>query len=76
MISVRNLQYTSGQLSEKIIKSHHKQSFFGVCIEAFVIAIIQSSSSTTVMLVGLLNTDVMNLEQTIVIIMSASIEFL
>ena len=47
--------------------------FSGVCIGAGVTAIIQSSSATTVMVIGLINAGVMTLTQATSIIMGANI---
>ena len=50
-----------------------KNKFLGVLLGIGVTAIIQSSSATTVMVVGFVNAGLMNLQQTVGIIMGANI---
>jgi Na+/phosphate symporter len=59
------LETTLGQLTSTPLK--------GVLLGTFVTAIIQSSSATSVMVVGFVNSGIMKLSQAIVIIMGANI---
>ena len=68
-----SLQRASGTGLKKMLNHITNNRFIGVGIGALVTAIIQSSSATTVMLVGLVNADVMTLEQATAVIMGANI---
>jgi len=67
------LEQSAGNKMEKIIEALTKNKFFGVVVGAFVTMIIQSSSATTVMVVGFVNAGIMTLTQSIGIIMGANI---
>ncbi|MEA1976212.1 MAG: Na/Pi cotransporter family protein [Bacillota bacterium] len=67
------LEQSAGNKMEKIIEALTKNKLFGVMVGAFVTMIIQSSSATTVMVVGFVNAGVMSLTQSIGIIMGANI---
>jgi phosphate:Na+ symporter len=67
------LEQSAGNKMEKIIEALTKNRFLGVIVGAFVTMIIQSSSATTVMVVGFVNAGVMTLTQSIGIIMGANI---
>lgn len=54
-----------------VIDAHLK--LFGVMLGAFITAVIQSSSATTVMVVGFVNAGIMNLSQAMGVIMGANI---
>ncbi|MDD3803549.1 MAG: Na/Pi symporter, partial [bacterium] len=67
------LQNISGDTFRNIIAKVTKNTFFGVLTGVVVTSIIQSSSATTVMVVGLVNAGIMTLMQSIGIIMGANI---
>lgn len=67
------LQNISGDTFRNIIAKVTKNTFFGVLTGMVVTSIIQSSSATTVMVVGLVNAGIMTLMQSIGIIMGANI---
>ena len=58
---------------KRLFNKTSKNRFIGVGIGALVTAIIQSSSATTVMIVGVVNAGVMNLFQATTMIMGANI---
>lgn len=63
---------SSGRL-ERILERLTSNVFKGVLLGALVTAVIQSSSTTTVMCVGFVNAGIMKLSQTVGIIMGANI---
>lgn len=67
------LQKAAGKKLERIIEALTKNKLIGVLIGAAVTAIIQSSSATTVMVVGFVNAGIMNLTQAVGLIMGANI---
>ncbi len=67
------LQKAAGRKLEKIIETLTKNRLIGVLVGAVVTAIIQSSSATTVMVVGFVNAGIMNLTQAVGLIMGANI---
>lgn len=67
------LQKAAGKKLERIIEALTKNKFIGVLVGATVTAIIQSSSATTVMVVGFVNAGIMNLTQAVGIIMGANV---
>lgn len=67
------LESLSGNKLEKIIEKLTSNPVKGVALGAGVTALIQSSSATTVMVVGFVNSGVMKLSQAIGIIMGANI---
>ena len=67
------LQKVAGKKMEKIIELLTKNRFIAVVVGMFVTAIIQSSSLTTVMVVGFVNAGIMKLTQAVGIIMGANI---
>ncbi len=67
------LQRAAGNKMKKLLEILTKNKFMGVLVGIFVTAIIQSSSATTVMVVGFVNAGLMNLSQSIGIIMGANI---
>ena len=68
-----SLQKAAGQKMKTMLSHITGNRFLGVIIGAVVTAIIQSSSATTVMIIGMVNADVMTLEQATAIIMGANI---
>lgn len=68
-----NLKKLAGGKLESILAKLTSNRFKGFLLGFFVTAVIQSSSATTVMLVGFVNSGIMKLGQTISIIMGANI---
>lgn len=67
------LQKAAGKKLERIIETLTKNRVIGVFVGAIVTAVIQSSSATTVMVVGFVNAGIMNLQQAVGLIMGANI---
>ena len=67
------LSKASGGRLEKILERLTSNPIKAVLLGAAVTAVIQSSSATTVMVVGFVNSGVMKLSQTIGIIMGANV---
>ena len=67
------LKKLSGSKLESILEKLTSHRFKGFLLGLIVTAIIQSSSATTVMLVGFVNSGIMKLGQTISIIMGANV---
>lgn len=67
------LQKAAGDRLKKIIGMLTSNRFLGVMVGALVTAVIQSSSATTVMVVGFVNAGIMQLSQAIGVIMGANI---
>ena len=72
-IMAQGLQNAAGSIMKKMLEVLTKNKLMGVLLGAFVTAIIQSSSATTVMVVGFVNAGLMNLVQAISVIMGANI---
>lgn len=66
------VQLSGGRL-EKILEKLTKKKSMAVLLGLLVTAVIQSSSATTVMVVGFVNSGIMNLTQAVGIIMGANI---
>ncbi len=67
------LQKAAGSKMKDLLEFVTKNRLFAVFIGAAITAIIQSSSATTVMVVGLVNAGIMNLSQSVGVIMGANI---
>lgn len=67
------LEKLAGKNMEVLIARLSGRVFHGIIVGAIVTAIIQSSSATTVMVVGFVNAGIMTLKQAIGIIMGANI---
>ena len=67
------LEEAAGEKMERILARLTSNRFLGVAVGAFITAIIQSSSATTVMVVGFVNSGMMTLQQAVWIIMGANI---
>lgn len=72
-IMAQGLQNAAGSKMKKMLEVLTKNKLMGVLLGAFVTAIIQSSSATTVMVVGFVNAGLMNLMQAMSVIMGANI---
>ena len=68
-----SLEKVAGSKMKKIIELLTKNIFMGVILGAVVTAVIQSSSATTVMVVGFVNAGLMGLPQAVGVIMGANI---
>lgn len=67
------LQKAAGDRMRRILEVLTGVPLLGVLVGAFVTALIQSSSATTVMVVGFVNAGLMNLTQAVGVIMGANI---
>ena len=67
------LTRTSGGKLESILEKLTKNTMMGVLLGTLVTAVIQSSSATTVMVVGFVNSGIMKLSQAAGVIMGANI---
>ena len=67
------LEKASGGRLEKILEKLTANKLMAVLLGAGVTAVIQSSSATTVMVVGFVNSGIMKLEQAVGIIMGANV---
>ena len=72
-IMAQGLQKAAGTKMKKLLEVLTNNKFLGVLLGAFITAIIQSSSATTVMVVGFVNAGIMNLSQAMGVIMGANI---
>lgn len=68
-----SLEKGAGAGMKKMLEKISNNRFSGVCIGAGVTAIVQSSSATSVMVIGLVNAGVMTLVQATSIIMGANV---
>jgi phosphate:Na+ symporter len=67
------LQATAGQKIRKILEAISSNRFLGCATGAGVTAIVQSSSATTVMLIGFVSAGIMTLEHAVGVIIGANI---
>ncbi|HCC35499.1 MAG TPA: sodium-dependent phosphate transporter [Ruminococcaceae bacterium] len=67
------LELTAGSKLQKVLKTLTSNKFMGAAVGLFITAIIQSSSATTVMVVGFVNAGLMSLAQAAGVIMGANI---
>lgn len=67
------LEAAAGNKMKQILEKLTANRFLGVVVGAIITAIIQSSSATTVMVVGFVNSGMMTLRQAVWIIMGANI---
>jgi phosphate:Na+ symporter len=72
-IMSEGLQKIAGRSMRRILEMLTKTTLGGVAVGAGVTAIIQSSSATTVMLIGFVQAGLMNLKQAIGVILGANI---
>lgn len=68
-----NLEAVAGDRLKGILEKLTSNRILGVLVGAVITAVIQSSSATTVMVVGFVNSGLMNLRQAVWIIMGANI---
>ena len=67
------LEAIAGNSMKKILEKLTANRFIGVAVGAGITALIQSSSATTVMVVGFVNSGLMTLKQAVWIIMGANV---
>lgn len=67
------LEQLSGGMLERTLERATSNRFAAIALGAGVTAVVQSSSATTVMVVGFVNSGIMRLEQVVGIIMGANI---
>ncbi len=67
------LEVAAGEKMRQILQKLTSSTIMGVLVGTVITAITQSSSATTVMLVGFVNSGLMELDQTVGIIMGANI---
>lgn len=67
------LQKAAGDRMKKLLEVLTRNRLLAVLVGTAITAIIQSSSATTVMVVGLVNAGIMNLSQSVGVIMGANI---
>lgn len=67
------LEAAAGNKMKKILEKLTSNPVLGVAVGALITALIQSSSATTVMVVGFVNSGMMTLQQAVWIIMGANI---
>ncbi len=72
-IMADGLQKSAGNKMKRLLEALTNKKLMGVLVGAVVTAIIQSSSATTVMVVGFVNAGLMNLSQAVGVIMGANI---
>ena len=72
-IMAEGLQNAAGNRMKQVLEALTQNRLMGIALGALVTAIIQSSSATTVMIVGFVNAGLMNLTQAMSVIMGANI---
>ena len=72
-IMASGLQKAAGNSLKKVLGALTKNKYLGILLGFAVTMVIQSSSATTVMVVGFVNASLMNLQQAVGIIMGANI---
>lgn len=72
-IMAQGLQNAAGSKMKSILEALTQNKLMGIALGALVTAIVQSSSATTVMVVGFVNAGLMNLTQAMSVIMGANI---
>ncbi len=69
----QGLENAAGNRMKSLLEALTKNKLMGVALGALITAVIQSSSATTVMVVGFVNAGIMNLAQAMGVIMGANI---
>lgn len=72
-IMAQGLENAAGNRMKSLLEVLTKNKMMGVLLGAVITAVIQSSSATTVMVVGFVNAGIMNLTQAMGVIMGANI---
>lgn len=69
----KSLQKVAGEKLSYLLRTLTKNKFSGILLGALITALIQSSTGTTVMVVGFVNAGLMSLESAVSVIMGANI---
>ena len=69
----QGMEAAAGNKMKQILERLTTNRYLGVLVGAVITAIIQSSSATTVMVVGFVNSGMMTLRQAVGVIMGANI---
>ena len=72
-IMAQGLENAAGDTMKNLLQILTKNKLMGVLLGTAITAVIQSSSATTVMVVGFVNAGIMNLQQAMGVIMGANI---
>ena len=72
-IMAQGLENAAGSKMKSLLEALTRNKFMGVMLGALITAVIQSSSATSVMVVGFVNAGIMNLSQAMGVIMGANI---
>ena len=72
-IMASGLENAAGSKMKSLLEALTRNKLMGVMLGALITAVIQSSSATTVMVVGFVNAGIMNLTQAMGVIMGANI---
>lgn len=72
-IMAQGLENAAGSRMKSSLEMLTKNKFMGVMLGVVITAVIQSSSATTVMVVGFVNAGIMNLAQAMSVIMGANV---
>lgn len=72
-IMAQGLENAAGSKMKALLEALTRNKLMGVMLGALITAVIQSSSATTVMVVGFVNAGIMNLSQAMGVIMGANI---
>ena len=72
-IMAQGLENAAGNKMKSLLEVLTKNKLMGVLLGAVITAVIQSSSATTVMVVGFVNAGIMNLTQAMGVIMGANV---
>lgn len=72
-IMAQGLENAAGSKMKSLLEVLTKNKLMGVLLGAVITAVIQSSSATTVMVVGFVNAGIMNLTQAMGVIMGANV---
>ena len=70
-IMAQGLENAAGSKMKSLLEALTRNKLMGVLLGALITAVIQSSSATTVMVVGFVNAGIMNLSQAMGVIMGA-----
>ena len=72
-IMAQGLENAAGNRMKSLLEALTKNKFFGVLLGAFITAVIQSSSASGVMVVGVVYAGIMNVREAMGVIMGANI---
>lgn len=72
-IMAQGLENAAGNKMKSLLEALTRNKLMGVMLGALITAVIQSSSATTVMVVGFVNAGIMNLTQAMGVIMGANV---